>query len=103
MKCRDVREKLSHAMVQEPLVPCSSKGPLETSFGELNIDNANSQSRMSHKRWRKLMTRASSRTMTRATSSKRHRRSDFSRRICKQSSKRDHAMSAERYDTSIAC
>jgi hypothetical protein len=90
-------------MVQEPLVPCSSKGPLDTSLGELNIDDANSQSRMSHKRWRKLITRASSSTTTRATSNKRHRRSDFSRRICRQSSRRDHTMSAERYDSYIAC
>jgi hypothetical protein len=50
MKRRDVRVKLSHDMVQDPFEPSSSKGPRDTSFGGLNIDNANSQSRTSQRR-----------------------------------------------------
>ena len=80
MKCRDVGEKLSHAMVHEPLALCSSKGPLETSLVESNSDDANSQSRTSHTRCLRLIAQDSSSTFAKATHATRNCWSGLKRR-----------------------
>ena len=66
-------------MVHEPFAPCDSKGPLDTSFGEANMDDGNSQSRTSQTRWRKSIVHASSSKTITAMNKPNSRRSDFTR------------------------